>query len=131
VLLAAGARVHETMFETAVDEVAVVLAAAAERDGVVHDPGLAYTEGRPALVRVRRRGHRYDIDDLGAAVALAGARPGWLNAARRTVAPLGWNVNRRGIVSVPAVAGRDIARLVRGTAEASVAVYAALAELDG
>jgi hypothetical protein len=40
-------------------------------------------------------------------------------------------VNRRGIVSVPAVAGRDIARLVRGTAEASVAVYAALAELDG
>lgn len=81
-------------------------------------------------VRVRRRGRRYDIDDMGAAVALAGRPPGWLEVAEREVAAVGWNVNRAGVVFVQAVEGRDIDALVQGTAEASARVLDALLELD-
>ena len=40
------------------------------------------------------------------------------------------NVNRRGVVFVPAVAGRDIAGLVARVAEASPTLYDALLELE-
>jgi hypothetical protein len=39
-------------------------------------------------------------------------------------------LNRRGVVFVPVFVGRDIERLVRQVAEASLAVHAALLELE-
>lgn len=71
-----------------------------------------------------------DIDDMGTAAALAGKPRGWLETAERTVRVSGWNVNREGVVLVPAVVGRDIEALVRGTADASLAVFEALLELQ-
>jgi hypothetical protein len=96
----------------------------------VRETGLAYLPGRPVRVSVRRRGNRYDIDDMGAAVAIAGRPPGWLEVAERVVAELGWNVNRTGVVFVQVVEGRDIDALVRRTGAASVAVLDALLELQ-
>jgi hypothetical protein len=94
------------------------------------ETGLSYVPGRPVRVSVRRRGIRYDIDDMGGAIAIAGRPPGWREVAERTVAELGWNVNRDGVVFVQAVEGRDIDGLVRRTGEASAAVLDALLELD-
>lgn len=105
-------------------------AGAADPAESVRETGRDYLPGRPVRVRVRRRGIRYAIDDLGAAVALAGRPPGWLAAAERTVAPLLWNVTRSGVVFVGAVEGRDIDALVRRTGAASVAVLEALLELE-
>src|SRR5918992_5326205 len=103
------------------------LVTANEQDAsTVRETGDAYFPGRPVRVSVRRRGNRYDIDDMGAAVAIAGRPPGWLETAERVVAELGWNVNRAGVVNVGAVEGRDIDALVRRTGEASTAVLDAL-----
>ncbi len=129
-LLAAGARVWQGMLEVAADEVAVRLEEAAERSGVVRSTGLAYAPLRPVGISVRRRERRIDIDDMGAAVAFAGRRPGWREAAERAVEPLGWNVTREGVVCMQAVEGRDIDDLVRRTAEASLAVRDALLDLE-
>ena len=129
-LLDAGASVTEGMLEIASDELAVLLEEAAERAGLVRDVGLSYVPGRPVYVRVRRRGTRYDIDDTGGAVAVAGRPPGWREAAERVVAELGWNVSRDGVVFVQAVEGRDIDSLVRRTGEASAAVLDALLALQ-
>jgi hypothetical protein len=96
----------------------------------VHEPGPSYRPGDPVRIRVRHRGIRYDIDDLGAAVDLTGKPPGWLETARRVVSEHGWNVNRAGVVFVPAVEGRDIDALVNRTAEVSVEVLDALLDLD-
>jgi hypothetical protein len=73
--------------------------------------GVSYTASRPVRINVRRRGSRYDIDDDGGAVR-----------------ELGWNVNRAGVVSMQGFEGRDIDRLVRGTAVASKAVFDAVLE---
>ena len=105
-------------------------AARGDRAGVVRDTGLTYVPGRPIRVSVRRRGNRYDIDDMGGAVAVAGRPPGWLEAAERTVAELGWNVNRAGVVFVQALEGRDIDALAWRTGEASAAVLEALFALE-
>ena len=129
-LLAAGARVGEGMAGVAADEVAVLLEEAAERSGTVRDTGLAYARGRPVRVSVRRRGSRYDIDDMGAAVEYAGRPAGWFEAAERAVEALGWNVSREGVVFVQAVEGRDIDALVRRTGEASMAVLEAVLALE-
>ena len=129
-LLAAGARVWQGMLEVAADEVAVRLEEAAERSGVVRSTGLAYAPLRPVGISVRRRERRIDIDDMGAAVAFAGRRPGWREAAERAVEPLGWNVTREGVVCMQAVEGRDVDDLVRRTAEASLAVRDALLDLE-
>jgi hypothetical protein len=107
-----------------------LLRAAAERHGVVKVTELSYMTGRPVRIRVRHREHRYDIDDMGTAVALAGRQPGWLERAKQIVDARGWNVNREGIVFVPAAEGRDIDSLVRRTAEASVAVLDALLDSE-
>jgi hypothetical protein len=101
-----------------------------ERTEVVRETGLSYAPGRPIRVSVRRRGVRYDIDDMGGAVAFAGKPPGWLEAAERVVAAHGWNVNRKGGVFVQAVEGRDIDSLVHRTGEASAAVLEALFALE-
>jgi ankyrin repeat protein len=129
-LLEAGARVGEGMIHVAADELAVLLEEAASRSGTVRETGLSYAPGRPIRVSVRRRGVRYDINDMGGAVALAGRPPGWLEAAERAVEELGWNVNREGVVFVQAVEGRDIDALVRRTGEASAAVLEALFALE-
>jgi hypothetical protein len=107
-----------------------VEAGEAEGARVVHDTGLSYLPGRPIRIGVRRRGIRYDIDDMGGAVAIAGRPPGWLEAAQRTVRAIGWNVSRDGVVFVPAVEGRDIDALVHRTGEASAAVLDAILALE-
>ena len=129
-LLEAGARVAEGMIDMAAGELAVLLEEAAERSGLVRYTGLSYAPGRPIRVSLRRRGVRYDIDDMGGAVAFAGKPPGWLEAAERVVETLGWNVNRKGVVFVQAAEGRDIDALVRRTGEASAAVLEALFALE-
>jgi hypothetical protein len=96
---------------------------------VTVDTDLRYTPGEPVRVRIRHRDHRYDIDDDGAAVRLAGKPPGWLASAEQLVALEGLNVNRRGVVSVPAVEGRDIGALAAKIARCSRAVYCALLDL--
>ena len=86
---------------------------------------LVYSDGEPVVVRVRRRGRRIDIDDDGAAVAKArsvGTTARWLEVAQRVVAEDYLNVNRRGVVFVPAVAGRDIESLAARVARSSRAL---------
>lgn len=93
------------------------------------DSGVSYRIDDPVLIHVRRRGHRYDLSDDGAAVDCAGRRRGWLEVAQHVVAADGFNVNRRGAVFVPVVAGRDIDRLCARLAESSRRVYLAVLEL--
>jgi hypothetical protein len=100
----------------------------ADRDVTTVDTGLSYRSGDPVLIHVRRRGRRYDLSDDGAAVECAGKRPGWLDAAQRVVAVDGFNVNRRGVIFVPVVEGRDIDELCSRLGAASRQVY--LAVLD-
>jgi len=98
--------------------------------GVV-DTGLAYTEGEPVLVSIRSRGRRYDLRDDGRAVEPAGRPARWREAAVVAVDPFGLNLTRTGVVHVPAVEGGvDRDWLTRRVAEASVAVYDALLELE-
>jgi hypothetical protein len=99
-------------------------------EGTVVDAGVVYRHGAPVIIRVRRRGRRYDISDDGGALRLAGRPPGWLERAERVVAAEGFNINRHGVVSVPAVAGRDIALLTVRLADASRGVYLALLDLE-
>ena len=106
--------------------------ALAEAGEVVLESGLFYADGDPVRVRVRKRERRYDLDDEGAAVRKAGAsvrHGGWHDAAERVVDEESININRRGVVFVPAVEGRDLARLAAQVARASASLYAALLEL--
>lgn len=95
------------------------------------DTGLEYATGEPVRVVVRKRGHRWTFGDSGRAVRLAGAPEGWLAAAERVVAEEGMNVNRAGVVFVPAVEGscRDLALLALRLGESSHAVFAELIDL--
>lgn len=95
----------------------------------VVDSGLTYQAEEPVLVRVVHREHRYDLDDDAAAVQLAGRRPGWFDVASRVVVQDSLNINRRGVVFVPAVEGRDIEALSQRVAETSRQVYLALLDL--
>lgn len=101
-----------------------------DRGEVLVDTGLVYVQGHPVRIRIRRRAHRYDLTDDGAAVADAGRPAGWLEEIDRLVAEEGFNINRRGVVFVPAVHGRDIATLALRLAETSRAVYLALLDLQ-
>lgn len=94
------------------------------------ETALSYTSGQPVVVRVRRRGHRYDIDDDGSAVRLAGEPEGWFDDAAGLATAQGMNINRSGVVFVPAVEGRDIAALVLSVADTSLSLYFALLESD-
>ncbi len=102
-----------------------------DRSEDVRTTGLSYMPGRPIRVRVRRREHRYDIDDMGGAIEIAGRPRGWRELAERLVRAPGWNISRDGVVFVTAVEGRDIEALVDGTARASLAVLDAVLELGG
>ena len=85
----------------------------------------------PFPIAVRKRGPRYYIEDRGEAVARAralGATSDWLPIAEQVVAEEGFNVNRRGVVFVPVVEGRDLGELVVRLGESVEAVHAALVE---
>jgi hypothetical protein len=96
------------------------------------ETGVDYRPGEPVRVRIRKRGRRWDVDDAGRAVELAGRPDGWQAAAERTVGEEGMNVNRAGIVFVPIVErpGRDLARIALRLGDASHAVYVELLELE-
>jgi hypothetical protein len=101
-----------------------------ERGEITLETGLTFDGRRPIEARVRKRGRRYDIGDEASAVSAAGKPPGWLRVAERIVADVGLNVNRRGVVFVSAVEGRDIASLTLLVADTSLAVYTALLESE-
>jgi hypothetical protein len=103
----------------------------AEGEAVV-ETGAQYRPGEPVRVHVRKRGRRWDIDDGGRAVELAARPDGWLSAAERVVDEEGMNVNRSGVVFVPAVErpDRDLARIALRLGETSQAVYVELLELE-
>lgn len=80
-------------------------------------------------ITVRKRGNRYDLDDGGEAIAKARALrvpTDWLPIAEDVVAREGFNVNRRGVVFVPVVEGRDLASISVRLAECAESVHAAL-----
>lgn len=105
-----------------------VLTALDDVDETTVDTGLTYRGHEPVLIRIRRRGHRYDIGDNGTAVTRSGKPVGWLAQVEDLVALEGFNVNRRGVLFVPAVEGRDIAALASRLAETSRTVYLTLLE---
>jgi hypothetical protein len=97
------------------------------------DARVEYADGDPVLVHLRKRGHRYKIDDGGGAVARAGRTPGWLDRARRVVEGEHWlNVSRSGLVFVQAVEGGrpGVAPLVLRVADASADLYEELLDLE-
>jgi hypothetical protein len=106
----------------------------AERSEERRDSGLTYGRGGPAVeVLVRRRPGQYLLSDEGRAVELAGRPPGWFEVAQAVVRDHSLNLNRRGVVSVPAVSSRPAAwrdALAASVADASLALYEALLELD-
>jgi hypothetical protein len=86
-------------------------------------------ETGPFPIMVRKRGNRYDLDDDGEAIARAralGAPADWLAIAERVVARESFNVNRRGVMFVPVVEGRDLASLAVRLADCAESVHAAL-----
>jgi hypothetical protein len=108
------------------------LAALMEREvgEVVVPSGLAYGDGEPVEIHVRKRLHRYDLSDRSRAVDKAGKRPGWHEVADLAAEPM--NVARGGRVFVGAHP-HDVAALqsiVHRLADASRAVHEALLVLD-
>ena len=99
-----------------------------ERGEVVLDSGLAYGDGEPVEVLVRKRLHRFMLSDRGRAVDKAGKPSGWREAAEVACLPV--NVDRQGTVFVPVVEGRDLGDLVVRFADASRAVHEALLVLE-
>jgi hypothetical protein len=95
------------------------------------ETGLAYAEGEPVLVRLRTRGRRFDLRDDSRAVDLAGRPDGWRERATAVVDEFDLNLSRSGVVFVLGVEG-GVNRewLARRVAEASLAVYDALLELE-
>jgi hypothetical protein len=92
---------------------------------------LRYPDGSVVVIAVRRRQHRYLLEDGGEAVRIAGRPPGWEDAAERAVRRSGMNVSHAtGTVFVPSVGGRDLDDLALRLARASLDVLEALVELD-
>ena len=91
---------------------------------------LSYASGQPVVIRVRRRGDGYDIDDDGTAVRIAGQPRGWRESAEGLALAHGMNISNGGVVSVPAVEGRDLDALVLSVADTSLSLYLALVESD-
>ena len=94
------------------------------------DTGLDYGDGESVLVSVRKRGRRYDIDDRGRAAAKAGKPRGWLDLASEVVARDHLNINRAGVIFVPAVeGGLDVGALALRVGDRSLALYEELLDL--
>ena len=88
--------------------------------------GRSYGSSEAVLIRVVRRGGTLTVDDDGAAVPLAGRPAGWHDRAQGIVAATGANVNRRGVVFVPATTEARLNRLIDLVATTSLEVYDAL-----
>lgn len=103
-----------------------------ERAELSLESGLFYREDEPVVVRLRKRGGRYDLDDGGRAVELAGTSPGWRERAVEVVdGEFSLNVSREGAVFVPAVEGGvDLGWLAGRVAEASRALHQELLDLQ-
>jgi hypothetical protein len=103
-----------------------------ERAETVLETGLEYREGEPVRVRLRKRGRRFELRDDGRAVELAGCPEGWRELAVQLVERELWlNVSRDGIVFVQAVeGGLHLSRLAERVAEASLALYQELLDLE-
>ena len=99
------------------------------------DSGLRYGGTDPVLVHVSKREGRYSFSDRGEAFRLAGSRrTAGARRPTRSSSEYVVNVSRRGEVFLPAVERRELAWLAslpQRIAEASVALYGALLELDG
>ena len=91
---------------------------------------LRYLPDVPVRVAVRRRGNKYDIDDGGEAVRLAGRPREWLAGAKDIVDADALNVNRAGVVFVSTFREDWVEPLAQRIGAASKAVYDALLELD-
>jgi hypothetical protein len=118
-------------------ELDAALDALGERGEVSLDSGLTYGGGLPVVVVIRKRprgsGGWLELADDGRAVEAAGRPAGWLRVAEHVVAELDLNVNRRGVVFVASPGWRDdewLHSLAERVADASLAVYEALLELD-
>jgi hypothetical protein len=103
-----------------------------ERGEIVVDSGLAYGDGEPVRILVRKRLHHYFLTDQGRAVEKAFKPSGWQEPAEWAAEPM--NVDGRGTVFVPVV-GRDLdgerlGDVVVRLADASRAVHEALLALD-
>jgi hypothetical protein len=84
-------------------------------------------------VTVRTREGWVHFSDEACGVDAAGCPAGWLPVAQQVVRELDLNVNRRGVVFVSAPLSRPLSwrrSLERRVADASIAVYEALLELD-
>lgn len=92
--------------------------------------GLSYGSDEPVVVHVRKRDGRYDVDDDGAAVRLAGEPEGWEEVAAGLVTAHGLDINPKGVVFVPAVEDRDLDALTLSVADTSVSLFSALREPD-
>jgi hypothetical protein len=106
----------------------------AERGSAELETGLIYGGVEPVLVHVTKRERRYEFSDGGAAARLAGRPAGWREAADAIEAEYVVNVSRQGVVFLPGVersGAHWLASLPDRIAEASVALYGALLELDG
>lgn len=103
------------------------LAALDDVDETTVDTGLTYRGSEPVLIRIRRRGHRYDIGDNGGAVSLAGSRlDGWRGLSVWSRSRVSTSSGAASCSSPPG--GRDIAALAFRLAEISRTVYLTLLE---
>jgi hypothetical protein len=95
------------------------------------DTGLEYRPGEPVVIRTVRRRHIHVTDD-GAAVTKAGKPDGWRELASQIEHELCVNVGRNGAVSLPVVpAGPGVDAIVRRVADASLALYQGILDLEG
>jgi hypothetical protein len=94
---------------------------------------LRYADESPITVHIRRRGRRYEIDDEGAAVRKARAFgvEEWETIASEVVEAHDLTVNRRGVISMPAVAEADLAWLAFKVARCAYAAHYELLDSAG
>jgi len=110
-------------------DIADAIAGVADGDRLVVELQTPYRDGLLCVVEVHRRGDRYDIEDGGRAVELAGRPEGWLARAQQLVRAEGMNINRRGKIFVQGFTGRDIASLAERIGLLSREVYGELLAL--
>ena len=99
-----------------------------ERDETTVESALSYAGEGPVQVRVRLRDQRYDLDDGGGAVRLAGKPDGWLETGQRLMVVHGMSIDDDGLVFTHGVDGRNLPSMVLSVADTSLALHRALLE---